>query len=179
MPPINSNGAPMDNDARVVPLNQLYLTGDERGNQNPGLLCMQALFLREHNRLVDELRAQNSSWDSETVFQQARRWVIAKMQAIVFHDYLPATVRSPSLRLSLSVSLSLVLFVSLGGSESWSVVTRRRRRRRISPRGGVVDSQTGTSIPNFVAYNASLQPGIEYALPHALPLSQLDEMTYW
>ena len=170
MPPINSNGAPMDNDARVVPLNQLYLTGDERANENPGLLCMQALFLREHNRLVDELRAQNSSWDSETVFQQARRWVIAKMQAIVFHDYLPATVRSPSLRLSLSVSLSLVLFVSLGGSESWSVVTRRRRRRRISPRGGV-DSQTGTSIPNFVAYNASLQPGIEYALPHALPLS--------
>jgi hypothetical protein len=46
------------------------------------------LFVREHNRLCDELFAiHGSNWDDETYFQEARRWVIAFLQKITYYEY--------------------------------------------------------------------------------------------
>lgn len=53
-PPKNEFGFPMDNDAHVLNGSDLYFVGDVRGNENPGLLSLQVLFLRNHNRLATQ-----------------------------------------------------------------------------------------------------------------------------
>ncbi|PKC07457.1 heme peroxidase [Rhizophagus irregularis] len=54
------------------------------------------LFVREHNRLCDELFAiHGNSWDDETYFQEARRWVIAFLQKITYYEYLGTALGTP------------------------------------------------------------------------------------
>ena len=71
--------------------------GDVRCNEHAVLICMHTLFLREHNRICDELKKQNRERlnsmlpgrRDEWLFQHARRQVIAKMQIITFLEFLP------------------------------------------------------------------------------------------
>lgn len=75
----------------VVPIADMYATGDQRANQSPLLLSYQTMFMREHNRLVDEIRAnpEYANWSDEEVFNAARALNEAQWQAIVYHEYLP------------------------------------------------------------------------------------------
>lgn len=66
-----------------------YLAGDVRVNEQLGLLTMHTIWMREHNRIADELARLNPGWDSEMVFQVARQIVGAELQKITFQDYLP------------------------------------------------------------------------------------------
>jgi hypothetical protein len=66
-----------------------FLAGDVRVNEQLGLLTMHTIWMREHNRIADELARLNTRWDSETVFQVARQIVGAELQKITFQDYLP------------------------------------------------------------------------------------------
>lgn len=50
---------------------------------------MHTLWAREHNRVAEELSELNPHWDDETVFQEARRIVIAEMQHITYSQWLP------------------------------------------------------------------------------------------
>ncbi len=68
----------------------LFLAGDVRANEQIGLTVMHTLFMREHNRLVDQLSAQHPDWDGEKLYQKARQLVGAQMQAITFNEFLPA-----------------------------------------------------------------------------------------
>ncbi len=63
------------------------IAGDVRVNENTGLTAVHTLFLREHNRIVDELP---DDLDEETKFQLARRVVGALQQYITYTEYLPA-----------------------------------------------------------------------------------------
>ena len=65
------------------------LTGDERGNVNPGILSLHGLLVKEHNRLCDELVQSNPVWSDERVFQEARKRVSAIMQSITMNEYYP------------------------------------------------------------------------------------------
>ena len=67
-----------------------FVAGDGRVNDNIVLTAMHTLFMREHNRLVDELVASNPSWSPEELYQRARKIVGAQMQAITFNEFLPA-----------------------------------------------------------------------------------------
>lgn len=69
-----------------------FLAGDIRVNENPDLLALQTLFVREHNRLAAEFSAEHPEWNDETIFQHARRIVAAEVQAITFNEFLPALV---------------------------------------------------------------------------------------
>lgn len=69
---------------------RLFVAGDVRANENPLLITMHTLFVREHNRLCDKLIAEHPGWDGELIYQVARKYVGAYLQAIVYEEWLPA-----------------------------------------------------------------------------------------
>ena len=88
--PFNTDKLPNANDAHRVDDAQLFLAGDIRANENPELLSMQTLFLREHNRIAAQIAQRNPALTDEQIFQQARRTVIAELQKITYDEFLPA-----------------------------------------------------------------------------------------
>jgi len=68
----------------------LFVAGDVRANEQIALTAMHTLFVREHNRVVDELAAQHKGWGGERLYQQARRIVIGELQGITYQEFLPA-----------------------------------------------------------------------------------------
>ena len=74
-----------------VPSNdRLFVAGDVRANEQPLLIALHTLFVREHNRLCDELKREYPDWTDEQLFQHARRINIGLVQAIVYEEWLPA-----------------------------------------------------------------------------------------
>ena len=67
----------------------LFGAGDVRANENPALLSLQTLFVREHNRRADELAVADPLLTGEELYQQARRWVSALLQHITYDEFLP------------------------------------------------------------------------------------------
>ena len=90
--PFNTAGLPIANDAHVVPDTELFLAGDIRANENPELIAMQTLFVREHNRIAAATAAKNPTWTDEQIYQYARRVVIAELQKITYTEFLPALI---------------------------------------------------------------------------------------
>lgn len=71
--------------------NQKYFyTGDKDVNNNPLLLSIHTLFLREHNRICKEIKSSHPDYSDNTIYQLARKKVIALIQSIVYREWLPA-----------------------------------------------------------------------------------------
>lgn len=96
-----------DNNEVILPLNiynidndqpqgtnkeDFFIAGDIRCNENIALTAIHTLFVREHNRLCDEIKSSKPEWKEEEIFQQARRTVIALMQKITFEEFLPILI---------------------------------------------------------------------------------------
>ncbi|KAK0090813.1 hypothetical protein PV325_003833 [Microctonus aethiopoides] len=74
------------NNNRAYPC---FSSGDLRINEHPGIALMHTLFIREHNRVADQLRKLNPHWNDEKLYQESRRIVIAEMQHITYSEFLP------------------------------------------------------------------------------------------
>lgn len=94
--PFNTGSLANANDARRLPDDQLFLAGDVRANENPELIALHTLFVREHNRLAAEAAKRQPGWSDEQLFQHARRLVIAELPKITFAEFLPALLGSTS-----------------------------------------------------------------------------------
>ena len=67
----------------------LFVSGDIRANEQVGLTAMHTLFVREHNRLADEIARDQPELNGEEIFQMARKRVGAMMQVITYGEFLP------------------------------------------------------------------------------------------
>lgn len=80
-----------------VPPETLFAAGDVRANEQVGLIAFHTLFVREHNRLADEILATefpaadpDDTDVDEEIYQRARAYVAALLQKITYYEWLPA-----------------------------------------------------------------------------------------
>ena len=95
--PFNTAGFENANDAHRFADDELFLGGDIRANENPELLSLQVLFVREHNRIAARAARQNPTWTDEQLYQHARQIVIAELQKITYDEFLPALLGANAL----------------------------------------------------------------------------------
>lgn len=91
--PLNTLGLNNDTGGPADPT-QFYVAGDIRANEQVGLTAVHTLFMREHNRLADEIAAAHPGWNDEQIYQRARKLVGAEIQAITYQEFLPALLGS-------------------------------------------------------------------------------------
>ena len=75
----------------------LFLAGDIRANENVALASMHTIWVREHNRIADEIAAEDPSLTDDQIFEQARAVVTAELQAITYNEFLPALLGNNAL----------------------------------------------------------------------------------
>lgn len=83
--PFNTPGlpnAPVNSDT-------LFLAGDIRANEQVALTAMHTLFMREHNRVADSIRAAMPDLPGDDVYEMAKCIVAGEMQAITYREFLP------------------------------------------------------------------------------------------
>ncbi|MEZ4913498.1 MAG: peroxidase family protein [Chitinophagales bacterium] len=85
--PVDANAPIMD--GAEMGLVKYFVAGDVRANEQPSLASMHTLFMREHNRLCDEIKSQHPNWNDEQIYQRARKMVGAMIQVITFEEFLP------------------------------------------------------------------------------------------
>ncbi len=97
-PEANDLGLPMANppapaDAVLKDAKRFFKLGNPRGNENPFLLTFGILWFRWHNywadKIFNETQEHRKEWNDERIFNEARKWVIATYQKMVFYDWLP------------------------------------------------------------------------------------------
>lgn len=71
------------------------MPGDEKVSEFIGLVGITTVFFREHNRIAELLAAIHPYYNDEKLYQEARRILIAKLQYIVYKEYLPLTLSQP------------------------------------------------------------------------------------
>lgn len=67
---------------------KLFVAGDVRANEQPGLTALHVLFAREHNRICDELAAKGQCNDEKN-YQYARKIVGGLIQSVLYNELLP------------------------------------------------------------------------------------------
>ena len=65
------------------------MIGDPRVNQQPALMALQTIWMKEHNRIADRLTQLNHGWNDERAYQEARKIIGAMIQHVTYNEYLP------------------------------------------------------------------------------------------
>ncbi len=73
------------------------VAGDIRAGENAALLTLHTIFVREHNRLVDQIAADHPDYDDETLYQEAKAIVEAEIQVITYKEFLPLLLGADAL----------------------------------------------------------------------------------
>ena len=83
---VNSNMSAYDKEMLPV-IDGVVTAGDVRAGDMPGLAALHTLWMREHNRIATEIKAQAKiPLTDEDIFQTARRILVAELQSIVFSE---------------------------------------------------------------------------------------------
>jgi len=117
--PLNTMGLPNGTGGHPDPT-QFYVAGDMRANEQVALTAVHTLFVREHNRLADQIATAHPDWSDEEIYQRARKIVGAQIQVITYREFLPAllgsyapgldSVYDPTINAGIATEFSTVLF---------------------------------------------------------------------
>lgn len=77
-----------DNGALTERRSKLFAFGRGRANNQIGFAIFSVLFLREHNRICDELARAHPGWNDERLFQTARNILIVLVLRIAIEEYI-------------------------------------------------------------------------------------------
>ena len=69
-----------------------FVAGDPRANEHAALTAMHVLFVREHNRIAEEVHEDNPDLGDEEIFEIARKINTAQMQYITSVSYTHLTL---------------------------------------------------------------------------------------
>ncbi|XP_052080790.1 peroxidase-like [Mytilus californianus] len=75
----------------ILPANpniKCFQAGDPRVNQQPALIALQTIWMKEHNRIANTL-TQSNGWTDEKAYQEARKIIGAMIQHVTYNEYLP------------------------------------------------------------------------------------------
>ena len=84
---------------RLAPVNSIeeqrvrglaFFSGDIRANENIALTAVNTLFVREHNRIAEEILNDNPEFSDEEIFQMARKINTAIIQSITYNEFIPS-----------------------------------------------------------------------------------------
>nr|XP_046241426.1 prostaglandin G/H synthase 1-like isoform X2 [Scatophagus argus] len=91
------NGEMYPPTASEVPVHMVYpedfypeqrlVIGHELFGMLPGLTMYSTIWLREHNRVCDILKAEHPTWDDEQLFQTSRLIIIGEIIRIIIEEY--------------------------------------------------------------------------------------------
>ncbi len=162
--PFNSMGLP--NGTGGSPMaSQFFVAGDVRANEQIGLTAVHTLFLREHNRVADQLAAAHPDWDDELLYQTARQYVGAEIQSITYNEFLPALMGSyapsaigsysPLVDPSISTEFSTAFFRV--GHTMLSPTLARIDDDGTSAPGGPLSLRDSFFVPNNIASGDELE----------------------
>jgi len=144
-----------DPDSRAI-------AGDVRANENIALTSLQTLFVREHNRIVDELSPFGLT--EEQKFQVARKVVGATQQAVTYAEWLP------SLGIDVGDYAGYDSAVNASISNEFATVAYRAHSMIHGEIELEVDANhfTQTQLDTFQAYGLNVDSGgddVEIAIP--------------
>tara|TARA_Y100001968_G_scaffold114471_1_gene103910 strand:- start:693 stop:2471 length:1779 start_codon:yes stop_codon:yes gene_type:complete len=152
-----------------------FIAGDSRANEHIALMSLHVLFVREHNRLAEEIAERNPDWTDEDIFQLARKLIAAQIQVITYEEFLPSlgitlepyTGYNSSINPQVTSSFATVAF-RMGHSQTGDVFLRLDESRK-PIENGVMDlfdgfwttrpvTEEGGIAPIFRGMAAQTQP---------------------
>lgn len=150
-----------------------FLGGDDRINQNPGLMGMSTIIVREHNRIARILASLNPQWEDETVFQETRRIVVAMMQHITYNEYIPILLGPTITQVyDLIPDRGTKYFTGYNPNidprlaNEWAAATGRFGHSMIRGRNSVLNSDYQPAAPAFNLRNAYFRANSLYDTCH-------------
>uniref|UniRef100_K1PPM0 Chorion peroxidase n=1 Tax=Magallana gigas TaxID=29159 RepID=K1PPM0_MAGGI len=81
-------------DTRVTTRYHCFEGGDHRQSETPTLTVIHTTWLRRHNLIAEALQAATGIIDDETLFQEAKRIVVAELQHITYNEFLPSVLNN-------------------------------------------------------------------------------------
>ncbi|NES68754.1 MAG: peroxiredoxin, partial [Okeania sp. SIO2D1] len=104
--PFNTAGFTNANIMAPIPDENMFIAGDVRANEQIGLTAVHTLFMREHNRLAEDLSSRLASGDAailaqldeseleegDFIYESARKLVGAQIQVITYNEFLPLLI---------------------------------------------------------------------------------------
>jgi hypothetical protein len=161
----------MANDAMQVAESSLFAAGDVRANENVELTAMQTLFVRNHNRLAQELQQLHPFWSDQQLYQEARKLNIATEEMITYNEFLPAilgpnalpqyTGYNDDIDPAIATEFSTVAF-RFGHSLLSNSVGRMKNDGTdiadVNPNGASVNLTQDFFDPNLITANGAVDP---------------------
>ena len=123
--------------------NGFFVAGDARANEQIGLTSMHTLFVREHNRIAEEISHKYPNYSDEQVYQIARKIVGAKIQVITYNEFLPKLLGENSIPQWSHYDST----INPGIANEFSTASYRYGHSQLSPNLMIIDNSYMTYVP--------------------------------